>query len=98
MTSRREKPPIFAFLERFVKSQQGSGLEDDGELRNPACWNQQRPKTQYEAIERIQVRRPPARATADEQLVLEHQGFGYDSADPAPAHEFGEGGQQVDDE
>src|SRR5436190_22241123 len=26
MTSRREKPPIFAFLERLVELQQGSGL------------------------------------------------------------------------
>jgi hypothetical protein len=34
MTSRREKPPIFAFLKRLVKSQQGSGLQDDCEPRD----------------------------------------------------------------
>src|ERR1700758_2615328 len=34
MTSRREKPPVFAFLERLVESQQGSGLQDDRELRD----------------------------------------------------------------
>src|SRR5450756_2378582 len=31
MTSRREEPPIFAFLERLVESEQGSGLQDDGD-------------------------------------------------------------------
>src|SRR5882757_10897636 len=41
MTSRREKPPIFAFLEPHVESQQGSGLQDDRELRKPACRNEQ---------------------------------------------------------
>src|SRR5262245_12250715 len=41
MASRRERPPIFAFLERLVESQQGSGLQDDGELRKPACRNEQ---------------------------------------------------------
>src|ERR1700704_3994107 len=41
MTSRREKPPVFAFLERLVESQQGSGLQDDRELRDSACWNEQ---------------------------------------------------------
>src|SRR5262249_22960341 len=41
MTSRREKPPIFAFLERLVESQQSSGLKDDGELRKPVCRNEQ---------------------------------------------------------
>ena len=41
MTSRGEKPPIFLFFERFVESQQGSGLQDDGELRDSACRNEQ---------------------------------------------------------
>jgi hypothetical protein len=41
MTTRREKPAIFAFLERLVESQQGSGLQDDRELRKPACRNEQ---------------------------------------------------------
>jgi hypothetical protein len=41
MTSRRKKPPIFAFLERLVESQQGSGLQDDRELRDSACRNEQ---------------------------------------------------------
>src|SRR5262245_17266326 len=70
MTTRREKPPTFAFLERLVKSQQGSGLQDDRELGKSACRNEQGSKTQNEAIERIQVRRPPPRAAADDQLVL----------------------------
>src|SRR5947199_10862242 len=35
MTPRREKPPIFAFLERLVEPQQGTGLQDDRELRKP---------------------------------------------------------------
>jgi hypothetical protein len=34
MTSRREEPPILAFLERLVEPEQGSGLQDDRELRN----------------------------------------------------------------
>jgi hypothetical protein len=33
MTSRREEPPIFAFLERLVEPEQGSGLQDNRELR-----------------------------------------------------------------
>ena len=37
MISRREKPPIFAFLERLVESQQRSGLQDDRELWDSAC-------------------------------------------------------------
>src|SRR5436190_7112808 len=41
MTTRGEKPTIFAFLERLVESQQGSGLQDDRELRDSACWNEQ---------------------------------------------------------
>src|SRR5258706_16011326 len=32
MTSRREEPPIFAFLERRMESEQGSGLQNDREL------------------------------------------------------------------
>src|SRR5712691_1318647 len=32
MTTRREKPPIFAVLERLMESQQGSGLQDDRDL------------------------------------------------------------------
>jgi hypothetical protein len=41
MTFRREKPPIFALPERCVEPQQGSGLQDDGEFRDPVCWNEQ---------------------------------------------------------
>src|SRR6266852_8263782 len=41
MTSRREKPPIFAFLECLVESQQGSGLQDDRELRDSAWRHEQ---------------------------------------------------------
>ena len=41
MASRREKPPIFAFLERLVESQQGSGLQDDRELRDSARSHEQ---------------------------------------------------------
>jgi hypothetical protein len=33
MTLGREKPRIFAFLERLAESQQGPRLQDDGELR-----------------------------------------------------------------
>jgi hypothetical protein len=98
MTSRREKPPIFSSLECFVESQQGSGLQDDGELRKPACRNEQWSKTENEAIDRIQVRRPPPRAAADDQLVLQQRGFGHDRAYSAGAHEFGNGGQDVDGE
>jgi hypothetical protein len=32
MTTRREEPPIFAFLERRMESEQGSGLQNDREL------------------------------------------------------------------
>src|SRR5262245_27851040 len=53
MTSRREKPPVFAFLECRVESEQGPRLQDDRELRDSACWHEQRSKTQDEAIERI---------------------------------------------
>ena len=53
---------------------------------------------QEEAIGRIQIGRPSPCATADEQLVLEQQGFGHDGAYPARAQEFGDGGQQVDGE
>src|SRR5262245_61109079 len=41
MTSRRKKPPIFPSFERLVESQQGSGLQDDGELRKPARRDEQ---------------------------------------------------------
>ena len=41
MTSRREEPPIFAFLERLVKSEQGSGLQDDRQLRESAWRHEQ---------------------------------------------------------
>src|SRR5438094_2216033 len=41
MTSRREKPPIFAFLECLVESQQGSGLQDDRELRDSTWRHEQ---------------------------------------------------------
>jgi hypothetical protein len=54
--------------------------------------------TQNETIERIQVRRPPPRAAADDQLVLQQQGFSHDSTYSAWAHEFGNGGQQMDAE
>jgi hypothetical protein len=81
-----------------MEPQQSAGLQDDRELGDSACWHEQRSKTQGEAIERTQIRCPSPRAIADEQLVLEHQGFGYDSADSASAHEFGDGGQQVDGE
>jgi hypothetical protein len=37
-------------------------------------------------------------AAADEQLVLYQQGFGHDNTYSARAHEFGNGGQQVDGE
>src|SRR5262249_39816118 len=66
MTSRGEKPPIFAPFERFVESQQSPGLDGDGELGKPARWDEQRCKAQNQAIERIQVRRPPPRSAADE--------------------------------
>ncbi len=36
MTSRREEPPIFAFLERRMESEQGSGLQNDRELGGSA--------------------------------------------------------------
>ena len=37
-------------------------------------------------------------AAADEQLVLYQQGWGHDNTYSARAHEFGNGGQQVDGE
>ena len=55
-------------------------------------------KAQNEAIERIQVRRPPLRSAADEQLLLQQQGFSHYGPYSARAHEFGDGGQQVDGE
>src|SRR5215470_17721826 len=47
MASRREEPPIFAFFERLVESQQGSGLQDDRELgiRLAGTNSDPRPKT-----------------------------------------------------
>ena len=41
MAPRREKPPIFSFLERLVESQQGFGLQEDRELRDSSCRNEQ---------------------------------------------------------
>lgn len=41
MTSRREELPILAFLERLVESEQGSGLQDDRELRDSAWRHEQ---------------------------------------------------------
>jgi hypothetical protein len=41
MNSRREKPPIFASLERLVESQQGFGLQDDRELWDSARRHEQ---------------------------------------------------------
>src|SRR5262245_20970837 len=41
MTSRGEKPPIFAPFECLVESQQGLGLQDDGEPGKPERWNEQ---------------------------------------------------------
>jgi hypothetical protein len=98
MTTRREKPPIFAFLERLVEFQQGSGLQDNRQLSKPACRNEQRSKTQNEAIEGIQVRRPPPRTAADDQLVLQQDGLSQDGAHAARAYEFGDSDQQVDGE
>ena len=81
-----------------MESQQGLGLQDDGKLGKPAHRDEQRCKAQNEAIERIQVRRPPPRSTADEQLLLQQQGFSHDGAYSARAQELGNGGQQVDGE
>src|SRR5438128_921413 len=41
MTSRREKPPIFAFLERRMESEQGSGFQDDRKLRDSSWRHEQ---------------------------------------------------------
>src|SRR5713226_7864812 len=41
MTSRREKPPILAFLECLVEPEQGSGLQDDRELGDSAWRHEQ---------------------------------------------------------
>src|SRR5882672_9509919 len=59
MPSRREKPPIFAFLERLVESQQGSGLQDDRKLRDSACGTNSdpRPKTKRSNEFRFGARR-----------------------------------------
>ena len=54
--------------------------------------------TQNEAIERIQVRRPPPLPAADDQLVLQQQGFGYDNTYSARTQEFGNGRYLVNDE
>src|SRR6516164_4564884 len=40
MSSRREKPPVFAFLERLVESQQDSGRKGCRELSDSAWRNQ----------------------------------------------------------
>jgi hypothetical protein len=48
--------------------------------------------------DRIQVRRPPPRAAADEQLLLYQQEFGHDNTYSARAHEFCNGGQQMNGE
>src|SRR5262249_36819755 len=42
--------------------------------------------------------RLPPHAAADDQLVLQQQGFGHDGAYSARAQEVGNGGQQVDSE
>ena len=92
------KATIFASLERLVESQQGSGLQDNGELRKPACRDEQGSNTENKAIERIQIRRPPPPAAADDQLMLQQQGVRHEGPYSARAHEFGNGGQQMDGE
>jgi len=93
MTSGGEKPTIFAFLERLVEPQQGLGLQDDGKLGKSAHWDEQRYQAQNEAIERIQVRRPSLRSAADEQLLLQQQGFSCYGPYFARAHELDDSGQ-----
>jgi hypothetical protein len=51
-----------------------------------------------EAIERIEVRRPPPRAAGDDQLVSQQYGFGHDGTYSAGPQEFGNSGEQVDGE
>src|SRR5258708_19208625 len=53
MTSRREEPPIFAFLERRMESEQGSGLQNDRELGDSAWSHEQRSNAQAEPIDRL---------------------------------------------
>ena len=61
MTTRREKPPIFASLERLVEFQQGSGLQVTAsfESRLAGTNSDPRPKTKRSKESRFGARRRP---------------------------------------
>src|SRR5262249_43650967 len=61
MTSRREKAPIFAFLERLMKSQQGPGLQMTASLgsRLAGTNSDPKPKTKRSNEFRFGARRRP---------------------------------------
>src|SRR5262245_55680479 len=50
MTTRRQKPPIFAFREPLVESQQGSGLQDNRELSRAWQWWLAGGRGEYEQV------------------------------------------------
>ena len=75
-----------------------AGLRIAPSFGNPARAHEQRGQPEHEAIERGQIRRTLSGAIADEQLMLEQQGFCGDGAYATWAEQLREGDQQVNGE
>jgi hypothetical protein len=95
MRRRRKEHALFAVDQGPVEFEQCGRLDDCAKLRNSPRSHKQRRHREHEAIDRGQIRRTFSGTIADEELVLEQQGFGNDGTYPTAAGKPCQRDQQV---
>ena len=80
----------------LVELEQRGRLDECAQLRNPARIHKQRSQTEYDPIERGQIRCSMSRSIADQELMFEQKRLRGDGAYPTWAEQLREGNQQVD--
>jgi hypothetical protein len=94
----REEQAVLAIHHGLVELEQRGRLDEIAKLRNPARIHKQRTQTEYDPIERGQIRCSLSGSIADQKLMFEQKGLRGDGAYATWAEQLRDGDQQVDDE
>jgi hypothetical protein len=94
----RKEQAVFLIHQGVVELEQCCRLDERAKLRNSARPHEQRGQSEYEAIERGQIRRPLPGSTTDQELMLEQKRLCGDGAYTTWADQFRERAEQMDGE
>jgi hypothetical protein len=94
----RKEQAVFLIHQRLVELEQCCQLDERAKLRNPARAHEQHGQSEYDAIERGQIRRPLPGSTTDQELMFEQKRLCGDGAHTTWVDQSRERDEQMDGE